>query len=235
MRLIIGAELEPDEHEAALRGYAQRDSIIEQLGRSFEPVLTQVNAELFLKRLEALQWLIAHGLFDIKVALRRKGMYHEKVGVLTDSYGEFVVFQGSANESLYALSPDFNYESINVFRSWRPSDQEHYEAHLRTSPILLVMSTKVEAQRTLDAHRSSTQGVIIVRGSCKPLPLNCLAVLSSIPSISRVERFLGFNSRRTISSSRTSEPHPKTGNVRYFSHIWGGTRLVGKTEGLRRA
>jgi len=132
MRLIVGAELEPEEHEAVLRGYAQRDLIIEQLGHSFEPIFSQVSADLFLKRLEALQWLIANASLDIKVALRRKGMYHEKVGVLTDSYGEFVVFQGSANESLYALSPDFNYESINVFRSWRPSDQEHYEAHLST-------------------------------------------------------------------------------------------------------
>lgn len=132
MRLIVGAELDPDEHEAALRGYAQREAIVEQLGRSFQPVLTQVNSELFLKRLEALQWLIANGLLDIKVALRRRGMYHEKVGVLTDAHGEFVVFQGSANETLYALSPDFNYESINVFRSWRSGDQEHYEAHLKT-------------------------------------------------------------------------------------------------------
>lgn len=130
MRLIVGAELDPDEHEAALRGYEQREQLMDRLGRTFEPILTLVSAELFLKRLEALQWLIAHDRLDIKVALRRKGMYHEKVGILTDSYGDFVVFQGSANESLYALSPDFNYESLNVFRSWRAGDQEHYEAHL---------------------------------------------------------------------------------------------------------
>jgi len=142
MRLIVGAELDPDEHEAVIRGYAQRDIILEQLGRWFEPVLTQVNAELFLKRLEALQWLVANNLLDIKVALRRKGMYHEKVGVLTDSYGEFLVFQGSANESLYALSPDFNYESINVFRSWRPGDRDHYEAHLKTFEELWDGKTK---------------------------------------------------------------------------------------------
>jgi superfamily II DNA or RNA helicase len=132
MRLIVGAELEPEEHDAAVRGYVQREQIAEQLGKLFEPILTQVNADLFLKRLEALQWLVANDFLDIKVALRRKGMYHEKVGILTDSYGDFIVFQGSANESLYALSPDFNYESINVFRSWRANDQEHYEAHLST-------------------------------------------------------------------------------------------------------
>ena len=132
MRLIVGAELEPEDHDAALRGYVERDAIAEQLGRAFDPIITLVTAELFLKRLDALQWLVANGLLDIKVALRRKGMYHEKVGILTDSSGDFLVFQGSANETLYALSPDFNYESINVFRSWRPSDQEHFEAHLGT-------------------------------------------------------------------------------------------------------
>jgi superfamily II DNA or RNA helicase len=132
MRLIVGAELEPEEHDAVMRGYEERERILERLGRDFEPIITQVSAELFLRRLEALQWLVANGRLDIKVALRRKGMYHEKVGILVDASEDFVVFQGSANESLYALSPDFNYESLNVFRSWRDGDQEHYEAHFST-------------------------------------------------------------------------------------------------------
>lgn len=130
MRLIIGAELDPEDHEAVVKGYAQREAIIEGLGRQFEPILTQVTSELFLRRLEALQWLVAHNRLDIKVAIRRRGMYHEKIGVLKDEYGDFIVFQGSANESLSAFSPDFNYESINVFRSWREGDLEHYEVHL---------------------------------------------------------------------------------------------------------
>jgi len=130
MRLIVGAELDPEDHEAVVKGYEEREKIIERLGREFEPILTQVTSELFLRRLEALQWLVAHDRLEIKVAIRKRGMYHEKIGVLRDEYDDFIVFQGSANETLYALSPDFNYESLNVFRSWREGDREHYEVHL---------------------------------------------------------------------------------------------------------
>jgi hypothetical protein len=59
-------------------------------------------------------------------------MYHEKIGILEDSTGDFIVFQGSANESLYALSPDFNYESINLFRSWREGEEEYFTTHLES-------------------------------------------------------------------------------------------------------
>ncbi|MBW4039116.1 MAG: DEAD/DEAH box helicase family protein [Acidobacteria bacterium] len=132
MRLIIGAELEPDEHDAVMKGYSDRAALQDALYRNFQAVLTEVNDRLFVKRLEALQWLIKHDHLDIKVAVRRRGMYHEKIGVLEDSSGDFVVFQGSANESLYALSPDFNYESINVFRSWREGDDEYFAAHVES-------------------------------------------------------------------------------------------------------
>lgn len=147
MRLIIGAELEPDEHDAVLKGYSDRAALQDLLSRNFQAVLTEVNDRLFLKRLEALQWLIKHEHLDIKVAVRRRGMYHEKIGVLEDSSGDFVVFQGSANESLYALSPDFNYESINVFRSWREGDEEYFAAH-------------VESFRTLWSGQSATTLVV---------------------------------------------------------------------------
>jgi len=130
MRLIIGAELEAEEHDAVLRGYAARAALPDALARNFHAVLSEVNERLFLKRLEALQWLVSHNHLDIKVAVRRRGMYHEKIGILEDATGDFVVFQGSANESVSALSPDFNYESINVFRSWREGEEEYFGVHV---------------------------------------------------------------------------------------------------------
>lgn len=133
MRLIIGADLAPDEHEAVLRGYEHREAVLSQITTDlFIPVITQVTQELFLSRLSALQWLITHGRLDIRVAFRRRGMYHEKIGIMRDDFGDFVVFQGSANESLHALCPDFNYESINVFRSWHEGEREHYASHIES-------------------------------------------------------------------------------------------------------
>jgi hypothetical protein len=93
--------------------------------------LTQADDSLFEKRLETLSWLVANGHLDLKVALRKRGMYHEKIGIMTDKEGDQVIFQGSVNESVHALIPEYNFESINVFCSWKPGLKEHYEPHIK--------------------------------------------------------------------------------------------------------
>ena len=67
--------------------------------------------------------LIEDGHLEIKVAFtppnRSTGMYHEKVGILTDKFGDKIVFTGSLNETINAFYN--NYESIVVFTSWEES------------------------------------------------------------------------------------------------------------------
>lgn len=130
MRLIIGAELKADETEAIATGYALRNAE-ERLAADFGAMLTNISDDLFHRRIELLSFLVASGRLDIRVALRRQGMYHEKIGIFTDATGDKVVFQGSANETVYALLPDYNFESINVFEGWRPELHDHVEPHLR--------------------------------------------------------------------------------------------------------
>ena len=63
--------------------------------------------------------LVHLGYLEIKVAIPRpnEGIYHQKVGYFTDN--EYTVaFDGSANETLKALHPHSNVESINVSCSW---------------------------------------------------------------------------------------------------------------------
>jgi superfamily II DNA or RNA helicase len=124
MRLIFGGELEPDEMAAIEDGYFQKE-VSDRIGAQCLSVIENVADALAHRRLETLAWLVASGLLDIKVALKPRGMYHEKVGILYDTIGDRVVFQGSANETVYALVPDFNFESINVFQSWRPEHEEY--------------------------------------------------------------------------------------------------------------
>lgn len=123
MRLIIGAELTEEESEAIDEGYRQK-KCIERLGEEFAKSIAAVDDNLFEHRMRALSWMIAAGRLDIKVALRKQGMYHEKMGIMTDNYGNTIVFQGSANETASALRPDLNFESITVFRSWEPAHAE---------------------------------------------------------------------------------------------------------------
>jgi superfamily II DNA or RNA helicase len=129
MRLVFGGELEESDAAAIADGYAQRELSV-RLGRFMVSVIDDLADALTNQRLAALAWLIANGRLDIKVALKRRGMYHEKIGIFTDTLGDQLVFQGSANETTHALLPDFNFESINVFPSWRAELKDHFQPYI---------------------------------------------------------------------------------------------------------
>lgn len=129
IRLIVGATLTDAEYKAISEGYGERE-LIEKLAKNFNESLNIFNCELFKNQLNTLTWFIQHKKLDVKIALRRGGIYHEKVGIIKDAAGNSLVFQGSANETNNALSP-FNYESINVFKSWIPELKGHIEPHMR--------------------------------------------------------------------------------------------------------
>jgi len=129
MRLVFGGELEESDAAAIADGYEQRE-LSNRLGKAMVGIINDLADALTHQRLAALAWLIANGRLDIKVALKRRGMYHEKIGVFTDAMGDQVVFQGSANETTHALLPDFNFESINVFPSWRAELKDHFQPYI---------------------------------------------------------------------------------------------------------
>lgn len=134
IRLIIGGELQPADYLAIKAGYDLRSSFTEKISElfanQFEQAIDNTSDTLFYRRLEILSFLIANGQLNIKIALRRRGMYHEKIGIFTDAEGDKIIFQGSANETTSALLPDFNFESINVFQSWRTELKDHFEPYL---------------------------------------------------------------------------------------------------------
>ncbi len=129
MRLIIGGEIEPEDEYAIRQGYNLRD-VVNRLGQKIISIIDHIDDTLFYRRIEALSWLVASGHLDIKIALRKKGMYHEKIGILTDRNSDRIVFQGAANETVNALLPDFNFESINVFQCWRQEFTEHFMPYI---------------------------------------------------------------------------------------------------------
>lgn len=117
MRLITSPHLSEEDVDAIEQGLQQREQVIAAvLQRELEAELPQVIQD----RLAALAWLLGQGLLEIKLAvprmLRQRGIYHEKLGVFTDSDGHVVAFTGSANESASALID--NFECLDVFCSW---------------------------------------------------------------------------------------------------------------------
>ena len=124
MKLVVSPHLEPADVEA-LQAAASNpaDALRAIAARS----LADIEDALVKDRLNALAWLAAAGLLEIKLALRldarggfSRGIFHEKTGIFTDRDGNHVAFSGSSNETAGGLVE--NFESIKVFCSWR--DQE---------------------------------------------------------------------------------------------------------------
>ena len=64
--------------------------------------------------------LIRNGNLDLRVAVLRGDIYHQKKGYFEDECGNIVAFDGSGNETMSALMPydDGNAESFNIGWNW---------------------------------------------------------------------------------------------------------------------
>jgi hypothetical protein len=87
--------------------------------------------------LELLSWLVAHNYLEVKLAVPctpdRKPLsnliFHAKAGIIEDSLGNRLAFNGSNNETLQGWTG--NWESFHVFTSWEGS-LAHVEQEERT-------------------------------------------------------------------------------------------------------
>lgn len=97
---------------------------------SFMELISKHAGTLIEYRVKLLAYLFTTGRLEIKIALRRNGIFHQKVGLLEDADGNIISFNGSMNETASALDPDKNSEEITVFKSWEIGQQEYVEKHL---------------------------------------------------------------------------------------------------------
>ncbi len=120
IQLVASPALTAEDIEAIEKGYASNEEIIEQATkRSF----IEIEDMLIKDRLEALAWLVSIGSLKLKLAVRvsesgklKRGIYHEKIGLFSDDFGNQVAFIGSGNETGSALID--NFESQEVSWSW---------------------------------------------------------------------------------------------------------------------
>jgi len=120
LRLICSTELDADDIQALQTGYSLRDEIVSKNINTNIADLIEKDEE----KIEILATLVALDILDIKIAVRYGGgIYHEKLGIFKDNYGNMVSFKGSANETYRAWSDTGNYESIDVYRSWIEEDK----------------------------------------------------------------------------------------------------------------
>ena len=123
IRLVASPELSEEDVNAINEGYRKRGEINGDLLR--EKVLELFESddgidEVSRNRLSLLASLVAAGTLDIRIAFAVSdsgfGIFHEKLGILTDENGDRIAFSGSMNETANAMHE--NYEAVDVFRSW---------------------------------------------------------------------------------------------------------------------
>ena len=167
--LICSPELSEEDIDSIALGYARKSKVVEdKLLEQIEELLT---AEGTAFNTRVLATLVSLGSLEIKVALRadRKGLYHEKIGVFLDGVGNAVSFKGSANETWSGWHAQGNFESIEVFCSWRGGleaervrkHSAHFEAlWAEDDPDIEVFSFPTEAVAYLKAVAYEDLGAV---------------------------------------------------------------------------
>lgn len=163
MRLVVSPHLDPADVEAL---QAAADSPADAIRAIAAKSLADIEDALIKDRLNALAWLAAAGLLEIKLALRldpqgkfSRGIFHEKAGIFSDAQGNHVAFSGSSNETAGGLVE--NFESIKVFCSWKDSEGrvqeeiDNFEALWNdATPGLKVMNFSHAGRELLERYRN---------------------------------------------------------------------------------
>ena len=124
IEIVASPYLSDEDIQAIKEGYENRQKIIE--GALIRQLSDEHEDYYSMERLNLLTHLISEGILDIRIAYTDKnndiGMYHEKMGIIEDKDGNHVAFSGSMNESMTAMS--INYETIDVFCDWKKGESD---------------------------------------------------------------------------------------------------------------
>lgn len=139
VRIVCSPDLPELDEEAAREGYDLRGQRSPQeVDFNLAELLEEMSRNpKELDCLKMLSLLIESGSLDLHIAIKPGGIYHRKIGVFYDQYGNIVVFSGSGNETRQAISSieDWgNDEEFDVYRSWG-SDFESAKALRKASYI----------------------------------------------------------------------------------------------------
>ena len=117
--VICSPELSEEDIDSIARGYARKIELVGKVLSQQIDALLASEETAFNTRV--LATLVSVGALEIKVAVRtdKRGLYHEKIGVFSDGVDNAVSFKGSANETWSGWHRQGNFESIEVFCSWR--------------------------------------------------------------------------------------------------------------------
>ena len=189
MRLVVSPNLDADDVAALDSAKTDPEKILKSIVATSLPELEDAMVK---DRLNALAWLSAAGLLEVKLALRldpagnfSRGIFHEKSGIFTDEACNHVSFSGSANETAGGLCE--NFESIKVFRSWmdpegRVAEEiENFEALWNNStPGLQVVRFTEAARELLETFRDPSNPLPGIASLLQEVPRRSFRVPASL-------------------------------------------------------
>ena len=122
MRLICSPVLPAGDIEAIENGYSERFEQ-ENSAKLRDDIRYMLTTPYLYKPAAVLATLIALEVVDIRIAFMKKiprheRLFHDKLGLFHDGFGNTLAFKGSMNETWAGLSADGNLESVDVFLSW---------------------------------------------------------------------------------------------------------------------
>ena len=170
IQIVASPYLSEDDIEAIKKGYSNREEVIES---ALLRELSDEHIDYYsMERLNLLANLIADEVLDIRIAYTEDkngiGMYHEKMGIISDEYGNSVAFSGSMTETSTAMS--VNYETIDVFRSWNEGTEAErvklkenafYSIWNDCEPNIHVMEFPNISQALIDKYKRSSPNLSI--------------------------------------------------------------------------
>lgn len=126
--LISGVVVENKDYYAMMNGLKSAENVILN---NIEFDLETLEDGLERDHLKILSWLISTKRMKIKIAVLPQnvfGLFHEKVGIFEDKYGDKISFSGSINESGAGWLG--NVEEFKVFREWIQEEAGYLERDL---------------------------------------------------------------------------------------------------------
>ncbi|WP_423186387.1 DEAD/DEAH box helicase family protein [Alishewanella sp. d11] len=125
MRLVIGCPLDDDEFDAINDAEVLKE-VKRKINLDLNSLLSAELSKVHASRLKIFCYLVATERLEVRLALKKQGMFHEKIGIFYDSEDNKILFNGSANETLNALDNRYNYESVTVYSSWEEKEYSKY-------------------------------------------------------------------------------------------------------------
>ena len=144
MRLITSPILSSEDAEIIQKLINKREDIqCKDLGLDLENLEDTFMSDY----VKAFGWLLASGKIDIRLAILMDennkpitkedvlsaGLFHQKIGILTDIEGNHLSFSGSINETASAWTK--NDEEFKVFKEWDESFSYYYEDRERFNTL----------------------------------------------------------------------------------------------------